>query len=59
MDISYDWMEKAGPHVSRRFDHGRDPRSIAARRHVLGLTQMSTEVLDDATQFASALDDET
>ncbi len=56
MDISNNGVEEARSNVPRRFNHGRDPRSVAARRHILGLTQMGAKVLDDAAQFAGALD---
>ena len=39
-DVSQRWMEEARTHVSRCFNHSRYPRSVAARRYILSLTEV-------------------
>lgn len=41
-------MEKAGSHIARGFNHGRNPRGVTVWCDVRHLTEMSAEVKDDA-----------
>ena len=54
MDVSQRRMEETGPDVTRCFNHGRNPRSVTARRDVLALPEVGTEMLNNAAQFVSA-----
>ena len=51
VDVSYHGVEETRTHVSRRLNHCRDPRCIAARSDILGLAEVGAKVLDDAPQF--------
>ena len=58
MNVSQHRMEKTGPDVARCFNHGRNPRRVTARREVFALSEVGAEMLNNAAQFVSTLDDE-